>query len=91
MSFFVFEYYKVTTIFANHQIFKHLYFVELTLFINFKIMFQVVAIIVLVLILGAIGYACLDEFLGKPDVRVVYYVIGGIILFAILVNTCSGD
>ena len=43
-------------------------------------MFQVVAIIVLVLILGAIGYACLDEFLGKPDVRVVYYVIGGIIL-----------
>ena len=54
-------------------------------------MFQVVAIIVLVLILGAIGYACLDEFLSKPDVRVVYYVIGGIILFAILVTTCSGD
>ena len=54
-------------------------------------MVQVIAIIVIVLIFGAIGYACLDEFLGKTDVRVVYYVIGGIILFAILVNTCSGD
>jgi len=27
----VFQHYKVTTIFANHQIFKYLYFVELTL------------------------------------------------------------
>lgn len=54
-------------------------------------MVQVIAIIVIVLIFGAIGYACLDEFLSKPDARVVYYVIGGIVLLAILVNTCSGN
>ena len=34
LQFFVFEHYKVTTIFANHQIIKHLYFVELTLNTN---------------------------------------------------------
>ena len=31
MYYFVIVHYKVTTIFANHQIYRHLYFVELTL------------------------------------------------------------
>ena len=54
-------------------------------------MFQVIAIIVLVLILGALGFSFLVEFINKPEARIVYYVIGGIVLFAILVNTCSGN
>ena len=37
LYYFVIEHYKGTTIFANHQIYRQLYFIELTLFMTYQV------------------------------------------------------
>jgi hypothetical protein len=52
---------------------------------------QAIGIIILVIICGLLATGFFCEFINKPEARIVYYVIGGIIFLAFLISMCSGE
>ena len=52
-------------------------------------MFDTIGRIVLIIIGIAILIALAEEYIKKPDMRVIYHIIGGIIVFGLIVSKCS--
>ena len=52
-------------------------------------MFDSIGRIVLIVIGIAILIALVEEYIKKPDTRIIYHLLGGIIVFGFIVSKCS--
>jgi hypothetical protein len=52
-------------------------------------MFDTIGRIVLIIIGIAILIALAEEYIKKPDTRIIYHILGGIIVFGLIVSKCS--
>lgn len=54
-------------------------------------MFNTIGRILVGIILVLIGIALAEEFIKKPELRIIYYAVGVCILIGLLVKMCSGN
>ncbi len=53
-------------------------------------MFNTIGRIVIGIIAVLVIIALAEEFIKKPDMRPIYYFIGGVIILGIILSTCNG-